>query len=133
MVKSPIPEVWTDARFKSFIVSALRGAFRRWKPKQECIKAAFTKTKVNPKTGRMCMHYKCVSCKKAFPNKEVVADHIIPIVSDKGFTTFDDWIVRGFVAQDGFQCMCKTCHKIKSKEETLARKLVKDKLKEGSK
>lgn len=121
-MKSPVPE-WTDARFKSFIISALRGAFRRYPPKQQCIEKAFTGIKKNPKTGRMCKHYRCSSCKEEFPRKEVVADHIKPIVDPKkGFIDFNTWIVRGFVALKALQCMCKGCHKVKTNEERTKRK-----------
>ena len=121
-MKSPVPE-WSDAKFKGFIISALRGAFRRYPPKQQCIDNAFTCIKKNPKTGRMCKHHLCVKCKVDFPRKEVVADHIKPIVDTRqGFLDFNTWIERGFVALRGFQCLCKTCHNKKTARERQQRK-----------
>jgi len=121
-MKSPVPE-WTDARFKSFIISALRGSFRRYPPKQQCIENAYTTTKINPKTGRKCKHYLCNECKVDYPRKEVVADHIKPIVDPKkGFIDFNTWIERAFIALKGFQCLCVGCHKLKSAEERKKRK-----------
>jgi hypothetical protein len=116
-MKSPVPE-WTDAKFKSFIVSALRGAFRRYPPKQQCINNAYTRTKTNDKSGRQAKHYRCAKCKGEFPRSEVQADHKKPIVDPKvGFKDFNTWIARGFVKLTGFQCLCKPCHKIKSAAE----------------
>lgn len=119
-MKSPI-EGWTDAKFKGFIVSALRNAFRRYPPKQECIDKAFTKVKLNPASKRKAKHYRCAKCKGEFPRTAVEADHIKPIVDPKvGFTNFDTWIKRAFVGFKGFQCLCKTCHTAKT---SLERKL----------
>ena len=124
-MKSPVPE-WTDAKFKSFIISALRGAFRRYPPKQQCINNAYVKTQVNKKTGRKAKHYKCAKCKKLYPRTEVQADHTTPIVGDKGFIDFNMWIERAFVAISGFQCLCKGCHTIKTNKERQQSKKVKD-------
>lgn len=44
-------------------------------------------------------------------------DHIIPVVGADGFTTWDDYIERMFVDREGFQVLCKACHKIKTDEE----------------
>ena len=38
---------WTEARFNSFIVSALRKATQRWGPKNVCIKKASEKAITN--------------------------------------------------------------------------------------
>lgn len=114
---SPV-EDWTVAKFKSFIVSALRGAFRRYPPKQQCIEQAYTKTKINKKSNRKAKHYKCAHCKQEFPRAEVQADHIVPIVDPKkGFVDWNTWIERAFVGKECFQCLCLECHKIKSMEE----------------
>lgn len=110
-------EGWTHAKLKAFIISALRSAFRRYPPKQQCIKDAYTQTKINPATGKLAKHYKCAICEEEFPFSNVQADHTLSIVTSIGFTTFDDWIDRGFVSKYDFQCVCKPCHKIKSKEE----------------
>lgn len=109
---------WTEAKVKSFITSALRAAFRRWPPKQACINKAYVETKVNEKSGRQAKHYRCEKCLGLFPRTQVQADHIEPIVNpETGFEDWNTWIRRGFVGEEGFQCMCLTCHKIKTKEE----------------
>lgn len=111
---------WTQARFNSFIVSALRGATRRWGPRNECIK--------NARIARGV--YRCESCGKegaaTLPPKEgqkrrrknIVADHIEPIVDPAvGFVDWNTWIDRAFVEVDGFQALCYECHTKKSNEE----------------
>lgn len=113
---------WTPARMTSFIKSALRGA--RWPPKYEAIKQARTERKTNPKTGRLAMMHLCNHCNGEFPAKEVVADHIEPVVDPRvGFKDWNTFIDRLYVEVEGFQVLCKDCHKIKTNEERqIARK-----------
>ena len=111
---------WTEARKKSFIVSALRAAFTRWGPKQQCVKNARIRRGV----------YRCEGCGKEGPatlpplegnkrrRKNIVADHIDPIVCPyDGFIDFNTWISRGFVELSGFQALCWQCHTDKTNEE----------------
>jgi len=111
---------WTDARFKSFIISQLRSATQRWSPKQTCIKSARVRRGF----------YRCEECQELVPAtlpppdgkkkriKNIVADHIDPIVPpETGFTTYDDWIERCFVEIEGYQALCHKCHTIKTNEE----------------
>ena len=84
---------WTEARFKSFVTSALRAASRRWPPKYAALKAAFVGRKVNAKTGKMAMHYKCAECTKLYVAADVQVDHIKPVVDPKkGFDVIDLYI-----------------------------------------
>jgi hypothetical protein len=115
---------WTEARFRSFIISALRKATYRWPPKGEVVKQA--------STGRG--RFRCAMCKKDCPTslpaedggkriRNRFVDHIVPIVDpQKGFTTYDDWINRCFVDSDGLQVLCKACHDAKTQEERRSRK-----------
>lgn len=111
---------WTEARYNSFIVSALRAATRRWQPKSECIKNARVKRGV----------YKCELCKKegaaTLPpkkgnkrrRKNIVADHINPVVScSDHFVDWNTWINRAFVELDGLQALCYDCHAKKTAKE----------------
>ena len=112
---------WTEARFRSFIVSALRSATGRWGPKQICIK--------NARVARG--KYKCEGCGVVGPAtlppkegnkrriKNIVADHILPVVDPRvGFTTYDEWVERCFVEVNGYQALCNDCHvHIKTKKE----------------
>lgn len=108
---------WTEARFNSFIKSALRGASRKWGPMQQCLKDARTRRG----------HYKCAGCKQEVPAsiridnkryKNAVADHIEPVVDPNvGFQGWDEVVKRMFVEKEGFQCLCKACHDKKCQEE----------------
>ncbi len=85
---------WTEARFKSFVTSALRAASRRWPPKYKALKEAFVARKVNAKTGKMAMHYNCAVCQKLYVASDVQVDHIKPVVDPKkGFISWDDFIL----------------------------------------
>ena len=115
---------WTEARFRSFIVSALRSATGRWGPKQSCIK--------NARVARG--KYKCEGCGVVGPAtlppkegnkrriKNIVADHREPIVPVTGFISYDSWIERCFIELEGFQALCHKCHSEKSGEEREQRK-----------
>lgn len=114
---------WTEARFKSFVTSALRAASRRWPPKYAALKAAFVGRKVNAKTGKQAMHYKCAECKQHFVAADVQVDHIKPVVDPKkGFTTWDNFIERMFCEADNLQVLCKPDHKVKTDQEKAERK-----------
>lgn len=113
---------WTEARFHSFIKSALRSASVRWPPKYKTLSEAFVGTKVNPATGRMCKHFKCNRCKDEFPQKQVEVNHKVPVVPVEGFSSWDEIIKRMFCEKDGLEVLCKPCHKIVTKEENEQRK-----------
>lgn len=123
MKKSTKTTKWTDGRLKSFITSTLRGGFRKYPPKYEVLKEAFWGKKVNSKTGRMCMHYTCNSCKKEYPATQVQIDHIEAVVlPEEGFVSWDKFIERLFCSKENLQALCIECHKIKTKLETERRK-----------
>jgi len=114
---------WTDAKFRSFITSALRAASRRWPPKYKALKQAFVGRKVNAKTGKLAMHYQCITCSNVFIASDVQIDHINPVVDPKsGFISWDVYIDRMFCEIDGLQVMCKPCHKEKTALEKLERR-----------
>lgn len=115
---------WTQARFNSFIKSALRSASVRWPPKYTVLSEACVGTKLNPKSGRMAKHFKCNRCQGDFPSKEVEVNHIIPVIPVTGFTTWDDVIKRMFCEKAGLEVVCKPCHKTITKEENEQRKSI---------
>lgn len=114
---------WTDGRLKTFIVSALRGAFRRYPTKHEVLKAAFVGKKVNKKTNRLSAHYVCNGCKQEYPTSEVNVDHINPVVSvEDGFTSWDNFIANLFCSSEDLQVLCTECHDKKTKQENKERR-----------
>lgn len=113
---------WTEAQFRSWIVSILRKGSMRWGPKGEALR------KARVSRGK----YLCAGCKKVVPSskliegkrvKNVFADHIHPVVDPtEGFTTWDNFISRLFVEEDGYQILCADCHSKKTEEERLIAK-----------
>ena len=114
---------WTEARFKSFVTSALRAASRRWPVKYKALKAAFAGRQVNAKTGKLAMHYRCAVCQKLYVASDVQVDHIRPVVDPKkGFVSWDVYIDRMFCEMENLQVLCKADHKVKTDQEKLERK-----------
>lgn len=107
---------WTEARFFSFIRSALRRSSSRWAPAFACLRAAETGKKVNEKTGRIAMHYRCSECGNELPRKEVAIDHIVEAGTLRSFDDLPGFAERLFCEADGFQILCVPCHAIKTNE-----------------
>jgi len=113
---------WTEARFKSFVTSALRAASRRWPVKYLALKQALIGRKTNKKTGKLAQHFKCNACNEAFVAADVQVDHISPVVDPaKGFISWDIYVDRLFCEIDNMQVLCVPCHKLKSATEKLTR------------
>ena len=113
---------WTPARRHSFIVSVLRTGTRRWPPKFETLAEAKTEKKTNVATGRVAQHYRCALCSNDFPATGVQVDHVKPVVSADGFTTWDAYIDGMFCEKSNLQVLCLACHKVKTLEEKGERK-----------
>ena len=119
-VKPRNNSTWTEARFNSFITSALRQAHGRWGPKSIALKRAWVRRGV----------YKCEGCgaegPKALPplpgNKRrrnnAAVDHIAPVVDPHvGRRSWDEYIERMFLESEGYQVLCYICHKKLTAEE----------------
>ena len=114
---------WTQARFRAFVVSALRAASRRWPVKYEVLKKACVGRQVNEATGKLALHYRCNSCQGLFTSSNVAVDHIDPVVAtEAGFVSWDEFIERLFCEENGLQVLCKPCHTIKTANERKERK-----------
>jgi len=111
---------WTQARFHSFIMSALRRA--QWPVKYEAIKTAYVKDGINPKSGRPCKLHLCPVCKALFPQSAMQADHLIPVIPTTGFDSWDGVIERLYCELDGYEPLCKQCHKTRTKTQNEERK-----------
>ena len=107
---------WTEARYRTFVRSALRAAFRKWPPRYQALKAAATTRKVNAKTGRLAMHYVCAGCKQEFAGSSVHVDHKKPVVL-KNFVSWDVFVNRLFCEASNLQILCHDCHKTKTSKE----------------
>lgn len=103
-------------------MSVLRGGYRRWPPKYEVLKDAFVGKRLNKKSKRQSNFYKCASCKKEFPTKEVEVDHIKPIIPIEGFTSWDITIDNLYCDKTNLQVLCLKCHEKKTKIENEERR-----------
>jgi hypothetical protein len=113
---------WTESRYRSFIISLLRAGTMRWRPKYDAIKRAFVKDGLNPATGRKCKLHKCEECGGLFAQGDMHADHIESVVDPVvGFVSWDQYISRMFVEQEGFRAICHKCHHIRSQADNLTR------------
>jgi 5-methylcytosine-specific restriction endonuclease McrA len=110
---------WTEARYRSFVTSALRKSSSRWGPKFAAKRAARHPEKLpHPDTGRLVYHSKCAGCSSLVPETTSAVDHIVPVIDPHvGFVSWDDFIERLHCEQEGFQVLCKPCHDEKTKKE----------------
>ncbi|MDA9550222.1 HNH endonuclease [bacterium] len=117
---------WTEARHKSFIISALRGAHSKWGVKADVKKSA------RVSTGK----YLCACCGTVGPatlppdkgqsrrKNNAAVDHIDPVVCPKdGFIDWNTYINRMFLEEDGYQVLCWACHGVKTRDERELRTL----------
>ena len=113
----PFPEYeeWSEARFWSFVRSALRAAWSRWPPKYKLLNAA-KRPYVGP-NKKQKHEFKCASCGEYFPAKQVSVDHIEPAGSLRCYEDLPDFVRRLFVGEDKLQVLCEREHKLKTAEE----------------
>lgn len=104
---------WTEARYFSFIRSALRSAFTRWPVKFDVM----NKNRRTVEGKRHRYEYQCAECGEWFQAKEVQVDHIEPCGSLKTFEDLPKFTSTLFCEEDNLQVICKPCHKIKTAEE----------------
>lgn len=72
--------------------------------------------------------YKCALCEQIYPKKEVQMDHVEPVIhAERGFVDWNEYIDRMFPDMDGWQVLCKGCHKDKSNKENETRRATKKK------
>lgn len=102
---------WSEARYNSFIKSALRSASVRWPPRYQVLADAYVGTKTNPKSNRQAKFYKCAKCLFDFIGKDVQVNHITPVVPVSGFDSWDGVIQRMFCEKQGLEVLCIPCHK----------------------
>lgn len=109
----------SEAAYWGSIRSALRRAFRFWKPIVNCKTEA--RRAYQGKGKRQKWEYQCNYCEEWFAGKETQVDHIIPVGT---LQCGDD--LKGFLErltpEEGFQVLCLECHKIKTDAENEARR-----------
>jgi hypothetical protein len=119
--KSTVPKTrnantLTESQYWSKIRSALRSAFRFWKPMMIALENASRPYKGANK--RIKKEYQCAHCKEWFQRKDVEIDHITQCGSLKGFEDIQGFIERLTVEDpNAFQILCKPHHKEKTISE----------------
>lgn len=97
---------WTDARFWSFVRSALRKAWVKWPPRYEVVKNARRAVKGK----KYKWEIRCAICKKWWQQKHIQIDHIEPVGTLKEYSHLPDFVRKLFVSSDKLRAVCKTCH-----------------------
>lgn len=101
-----------EAELKRFVVSAFRRVSLWWPARNQALK--------NARVARGI--YKCNICGNTYPKKEVVVDHVSPVVKLTGFKDYDEYVRRMFPPVEGFQIICKIDHHLKTLKEKELRK-----------
>lgn len=105
---------WTESMYFAAIRSALRSKFRYWKPIILAKKKAERKYKGPNK--RQQFEYQCNNCKKWFKSTDVEVDHIIECGKLNCYEDIVPFLKRLTIENiNGFQVLCKPCHKDKTK------------------
>lgn len=116
---------WTEARYRGFIRSSLRGAWMRWGPNQA--------TKKNARVARG--RYTCAGHERdphvvgnsikvdGVRKNNIFTDHIEPVGSHENW---DKTVERMFCELDNLQLLCKECHDLKTGQERAAIKQAKE-------
>lgn len=103
----------TEAQYWAKVRSALRQAFRYWKPITQAKQDA---RRAKKNGGRQKWEYQCNHCYLWFKGDEVEVDHIIPVGSLKCKEDLVQFL-DNLTAEEGYQVLCKPCHNIKTSEE----------------
>lgn len=108
----------TNSAYFAKIRSALRNAFRYWKPMMIALKSA-----ERPYVGenkRQKKEYQCNMCKQWFKRTDVQIDHIVPCGS---LRSYDDIVpfIKNLTKENpsDYQVLCKKDHLEKTKNEKM--------------
>lgn len=101
-----------DNHKKSFIINSLRRATYRWPGRWIAEKRSKLSTKGD---------YFCEQCGLICKKKETQMDHILPVVIVTGWDSWENVLDRMFCSPDGWQRICRPCHKLKTQGENQSR------------
>jgi hypothetical protein len=102
---------WTQARFWTFIRSALRNAWNKYPPKFEALKQAEIGRRINKNTGKLAKHYMCSECGEVFIAKDVVVHHKVDAGMLKTYEDLPLFVKNLFCNVNDLSVVCKPCHK----------------------
>lgn len=101
---------------KIWLIPKLRRLSYMWPPRNEA------KAKARISRGI----YQCNSCKDHFGPKEIVIDHINPVVPLTGFEDLGKYVESLFCSVEGLQALCTGCHDKKTETENKLRQEIKN-------
>ena len=110
---------WTEARYFSFIRSALRRASMKYPVKNDVLDAG-RKNKPKGAPGRHQYIYQCAECSKWYERKRIDVDHIVEAGSLKTFDDLPGFVSRLFCEADNLQLLCngpQGCHNKKTHDK----------------
>lgn len=113
--------LWSEARYRTFVRSALRKAWTKWPPKFEALKRAQRPSQSDNK--KLKWEYQCYNCSHWFPQDKVSVDHVVPWGDPWGLS-FEEAIRKLLVGVDELQVLCDDCHSRKSSYEREAMQLL---------
>lgn len=103
-----------------YLVAAARKVWR-WSPERRACLSAVQRGEKTKKTDTR--ERQCSECKKWFPFKQVVADHIEPVGKQPtSWEHYPAYYVRMFCPRSNLQPLCTGCHKVKTGKENAARR-----------
>ena len=100
---------WTEARYWSFLRSALRRAFVRWPPNYQARNAG-RRPYVGP-LKQQKWEYECAICHQWFQQRQTQLDHVNPCGQLRSTSDLPGFVERLFCEKDGLRVLCKPCHK----------------------
>lgn len=110
--------LWTEARYRTFIRSAIRAATMKWPPAQHAWKLAQRPSQLDDK--RVKFEYQCKDCGGWFKRKDCENNHIVPsgvMMTGMDHSTIGDYVDRSFSSIDGYEILCKPCHLLKTTQQ----------------
>lgn len=107
---------WTEARYFSFIRSALRMAWIKYPVKYDALKLA-SKPNTGEFDNRTKNVYTCANCKNVFKVKDVQVDHKISVGTLRTYDDLPRFVANLFCELNNLQVLCKDCHKEKTNKE----------------
>jgi 5-methylcytosine-specific restriction endonuclease McrA len=98
----------TESQYWGTIRSALRNAFRYWRPGREALRLARISRGL----------YRCAACGGEFSCKQIEVDHVVKVGSLRCLDDLSGFVERLTPESPGaFQALCKECHAAKTKRE----------------
>jgi len=108
---------WSEARYFSFIRSALRKASMSWPVKSDVLAASRRDRTEASGEGKHRYEYECAGCRRHYQGKDVAVDHLVPAGTLKKFEDLAGFVSRLYCEADGLQVLCTDCHQTKTNHE----------------